>query len=204
MDILVVGVDSDIGAAIAARHRALGDRVETTSRNGRGTYHLELAHPRMWPALTTDAYDIMYYCIGIGDGRASRMEVVQINAFGAWDYVSNTAPRVVREGGSIVVLSSGWASITAIKSAKSPVYRMSKAALNMGIACLAQHFPTYNWLLVNPGMVNTKMTQNLRISATHERDFIEADVSAAGVVEQSTKNKRQFAFVDYLGNTVPF
>jgi NAD(P)-dependent dehydrogenase (short-subunit alcohol dehydrogenase family) len=59
MDILVIGVDSDIGAAIAAHHTAQGAVVHTTSRNGKGTYDLELAHPRRWPKLG-QKYDCIY------------------------------------------------------------------------------------------------------------------------------------------------
>lgn len=204
MDIIVIGADSDIAKAIVVKHRALGDNVETTSRNGNGTYTLELAHPRMWPVLQAKAYDVMYYCIGIGDGRSTRAEVMQINAFGAWDYLSNTAPRVVRDGGRIVVLSSGWGSIAELKSAKAPMYRMSKAALNMAVGCLAQVFLTHTWTLVNPGMVRTKLTANLQASDTHIMDFIEPEVSAEGVVTAAMQVKEHFSFIDYLGNKVPF
>jgi NAD(P)-dependent dehydrogenase (short-subunit alcohol dehydrogenase family) len=203
MKVLVVGVDSGIGAAIAQRHSALGDVVETTSRNGKGTYALELAHPQMWPRLENNTYDMVYYCIGIGDGRSTRMEVMQVNAFSTWDYL-NTIVRTVKPGGKIVVLSSGWGSIGELRSAKSPMYRMSKAALNMGVACLAQRYLTHTWVLMNPGMVRTKLTTNLQTSATHEMDFIDPHTSAVGVVNAASKVTDHFSFVDYNGAVVPF
>lgn len=203
MKILVIGIDSDIGAAIAERHTALGDTVHTTSRRGKGTYNLELVHPLMWPKLQAKTYDKLYYCIGVGDGRVSRAEVMQINAFLACDCLFAMRPSV-KDGGKIIILSSGWSSISQMRSSKALVYRMSKAALNMGVAGMANRDQTVKWILMNPGMVDTKMTSNLMMSQTLATEFIDVGTSAQGVVSAADAVTEQFSFVDYLGQTMTF
>lgn len=203
MKIMVIGVDSDIGAAIAARHVAMGDEVHTTSRRGKGTHKLELVHPLQWPKLEQKVYDRLYYCIGVGDGRISRAEVIHINAFLTCDCLFKMRESV-KDGGKIVVLSSGWSSISQLRSSKALVYRMSKAALNMGVAGMANRDRTVNWILMNPGMVDTKMTENLMMSQTLASEFISTAESAEGVVKSADAVTKQFAFVDYQGQEVPF
>ena len=203
MRVIVIGVGSGIGAAIAAHHKQIGDSVDSTSRHGLGTHKLELVHPLMWPKLEDGVYDRMYYCIGVGDGRVSRAEVMQINAFLSCDCIHKMRP-AVKTGGQIVVLSSGWSSISQLRSSKATVYRMSKAALNMGIACMANRDKTVSWTLMNPGMVETKLTSNLMFSQTLASEFIKPEESAAGVVKAAGVVTKQFSFVDYLGQEVPF
>ena len=202
--VLVIGIDSDIGAALAAHHTALGDVVHTTSRNGKGTYDLELAHPRRWPKLTQQ-YDRVYYTIGIDDRRSTRIEVMQVNALMALDCIQSYV-RAVRDGGSIVCLTSAWGSISRVaelgaeEANRSTWYKMSRAAFNMGITIASRQRQSINWLLVHPGVVRTKGT----VGSTFQEYKITPEQSAQGIVGVADVNKQQLAFVDYLGNPITF
>jgi NAD(P)-dependent dehydrogenase (short-subunit alcohol dehydrogenase family) len=128
---------------------------------------------------------------------------MHINAFLTCDCLFKMRESV-KDGGKIVVLSSGWSSISQLRSSKALVYRMSKAALNMGVAGMANRDRTVNWILMNPGMVDTKMTENLMMSQTLASEFISTTESAEGVVKSADAVTKQFAFVDYQGQEVPF
>lgn len=201
MRVLVASVDSDIGAAIASKHRELGHEVSATSHNGKPqTINLELAHPFTWPKLVPGSVDRLYYTIGIGDGRATRNEVMQINAFLSCDFLNMAAAAIVDDG-QIVVLSSGWGSISSVASVRAPYYRMSKAALNMGVAIAAHRHTRIRWTLMHPGLVKTKMTRWMRTG----EQALTPEESAAGVIASATAHAhRPFCFVDYQGQTVPF
>lgn len=203
MDILVIGVDSDIGAAIAEHHTAQGDVVHTTSRNGKGTYDLELAHPRRWPKLTQQ-YDRVYYTIGIDDRRSTRIEVMQVNALMALDCVQSYA-KAVRAGGVLSCLTTAWGSVsrvlelTAEEANRSTWYKMSRAAFNMGIAIASRQRQDINWRLVHPGVVRTKGTEG----SVFQEYKITPQQSAEGIV-QNVAGAEQFAFIDYQGKAIAF
>lgn len=203
MDILVIGIDSDIGAAIAERHTAQGDVVHTTSRNGKGTYDLELAHPRRWPKLTQQ-YDRVYYTIGIDDRRSTRIEVMQVNALMALDCVQSYA-KAVRAGGVLSCLTTAWGSVsrvlelTAEEANRSTWYKMSRAAFNMGIAIASRQRQDINWRLVHPGVVRTKGTEG----SVFQEYKITPQQSAEGIVE-NVAGAEQFAFIDYQGKAIAF
>lgn len=200
MKVLIASVDSDIGAAIQQYYANQPDvEVDATSRNGKGIFNLELVHPLTWPNLPAQEYDIIYFTIGINDARASRMEVMQINAFLTCDFLGSKAAAAVKPGGKIVILSSGWGSISQLRSAKAASYRMSKAAMNMGVAVLATRFQKVNWILMHPGFVDTKMTR-----AALPSENISATESAEGVIKAATAFDKHFGFIDYQGNEVPF
>jgi hypothetical protein len=74
----------------------------------------------------------------------------------------------------------------------------------MGVAGMANRDRTVNWILMNPGMVDTKMTENLMMSQTLASEFISTTVSAEGVVKSADAVTKQFSFVDYQGQEVPF
>lgn len=201
MRILVVGIDSDIGAEIAKLHKEDGDDIVTTSRNGKGTHTVELSHPFTWPKFKEKEFDKIYYTIGIGDQRSSRMEVMQVNAFITCDFL-NAIAYSAKDNCKIVVLSSEWGSIKRIKSMRAAAYRMSKAALNMGVAIAAQRHQRLNWILMHPGLVKTKMTEWLSRNATET--VLSPTESASGIITASKNCADQFCFIDYNGEAVPF
>ena len=197
MHIMVCGIDSDIGLQIATQHRALGDTVVTTSRNGIGDYRVELNHPYAWPKFERDTFDLIYYTIGIAEGRTSRMEVMQVNCFATHDWL-NMMGGTVKPGGKLVVLTSGWGSIGSVDGHQSPWYRMSKAALNMAVAILAQRYKSQIWTLMQPGWVYSKMNRAggpTSITPTH---------SATCIIRESAKVTEHFSFIDYTGAKLEF
>ena len=203
MKVLIIGVDSDIGSAIAEEHRGRGDVVETTSRNDRGTYDLELAHPLRWPSLTAE-YDAIYYCIGIDDLRTTRIEVMQINALMAIDCIGKYAKNL-RAGGTFVALTTSWGSaqrvaeLTGEQANRSTWYKMSRAAFNMGVTVMSRRYQQKNWVLMHPGVVRTKGTERYKF----DEYKIDAATSASGIVTQTLANTKQLAYIDYQGNSIP-
>lgn len=200
--VLIVGIDSDIAKGIKAKHDAAGDRVVTTSRNGIGDYRLELVHPTTWPQFKEE-FDILYYCIGIGDSRYSRMEVMQVNAFMANDFLGSVV-KYVKPGGTIVGLTTLWGSVSEMATipiqfaTQNVAYKMSRAAFNMGFVILSRRFNAYNWVLMHPGTVRTKATKNL------QAQMIDIDTSASGIIKTVDANTKQFVFVDYSGRELKF
>jgi NAD(P)-dependent dehydrogenase (short-subunit alcohol dehydrogenase family) len=156
MKIGIVGIDSDIGLQVYKQHLARGDQVVATSRNRiADTRPMELVNPGSW-WMPDHTVQRIYYNIGVGDDRLSRQEVMNVNAFLTVDYL-NAAARVAAPGTQIVVYTSEWGSIANVRNARALHYRMSKAALNMGVAALQRRYPRVNFMLLHPGLVRTKM-----------------------------------------------
>lgn len=156
MKIGIVGIDSDIGLQVARLHRERGDVVIATSRNGLpDTRPMELVNPGSW-WIPDHTVQRLYYNIAVGDGKLSRAEVMHVNAFLASDYL-NAVARAAIPGMQIVVYTSEWGSISSVRNARALHYRMSKAALNMGVAALQHRHPHVRFLLLHPGLVRTKM-----------------------------------------------
>ena len=99
----------------------------------------------------------------------------------------------------MIILSSMWGSISNVNSQRAIYYRMSKAALNMGISTIKHQYPEMQFTLMHPGLVKTKMTENI-----HNAPMITTEESAKGIIKVSSEIKSKFAFVDYLGNNVLF
>ena len=160
MKVGLVSVDSDIGAQVAKLHLARGDEVVATSRNRKTPIHMELVMPHTWWMVPADV-DRLYYNIGVGDDRLSRQEVMNVNAFLTVDYLARIAAVASNQARTkplqIIVYTSEWGSISNVRNPRAMHYRMSKAALNMGVSCLAQKWPGIQWLLLHPGLVRTKM-----------------------------------------------
>jgi NAD(P)-dependent dehydrogenase (short-subunit alcohol dehydrogenase family) len=197
---LIASIDSDIGAAL---QRSFSNQALTcTSRRPGPNVPLELAHPLTWPKFEPQSIDETWYTIGIGDGRSTRNEVVQVNAFLSCDFLGQLASRGMRDGGKIVVLSSEWGSISRTSTSTGRLgniaYRMSKAALNMGVAFLARRHPQFNWIIMQPGWVSTKLN---RMAGA---DALTPESSANQMIGAVAKETRQFCFIDYLGNDVEF
>lgn len=193
---LVVSKDSDIGFEIYSLHRELGDDVVATSRNGGGFIRLELNEPGRWPRFD-DCFDRIYYCLGIGGDRASRAEVMNVNAFLTLDCVRYLT-RFLVPGGKLVVLSSAWGSIGSSTGSRAMAYRMSKAALNMGLSILASEYTQFHWCVMHPGVVQTKMLK-VPIAGI---PAMTAKASAVGVVRAASNFTLQFGFINYRGEKV--
>ena len=204
MNVLIVGYDSDIAKDITKIHRERGDNVKITSRNKAGDYHVELAHSTTWPTFN-ETYDLVYYCIGLGDTRSTRMEVMQINCFLALDFLSRMT-QWVKPGGKIIALTTRWGSITTVsmldpESAKlSANYKISRAAFNMGVVILSKRFRQFTWVLMHPGTVETKATVNFPKTVMK----LSTRESAEGVVKASNEATKPIQFIDWTGQELQF
>ena len=200
MNVLVVGIDSWLGAAIAECHRKSGDLVHTTSRNKnkQADFYVELSHPGQW-ARPEIKYDRVYYCIGTGNVRVSRMETMQVNVFATLDYLKFIAPASMNPRGQVVVLSSTSGSITLSENVLGPVYAMSKAALNMGVKLLSLTIPQVRWTLMCPGRVNTQYRR-------YEGNQGETPERAAPMIVAAAEANKEKAltFINCHGQTLPF
>lgn len=190
MKVAVVSVDSQIGEQIAQVHEQRGDTVLTSSRNGNGTRHMELTQARTW--FLPDEAQRIYYTLGVGGQRCSRSETMSINALLAVDYLAALAQRV-KPGAKIVVFSSEYGSIGSVRTPKAMAYRMTKAALNMGVKCLSLQYPQHNWLLIHPGTVQTKIATTKFLNPISERD------SALGTIRTADNHEGPIRFLQYDG-----
>ena len=195
MKVAVVSIDSEIGEQVAQVHEQRGDTVITSSRNGNGTRHMELTQPKTW-FLPTDI-DRVYYTLGIGGEKHSRQETMNVNALLPIDYLSTLAARA-NSGCTFVVYSSEYGSIGMTRAPKSLAYRMTKAALNMGVKCLSLVYPQHTWLLVHPGTVQTKIAKTKLLNPITARDSAEQTVATAD------SHAGPIKFLKYDGTELPW
>lgn len=194
MKTLIASIDSDIGAAL---HQQIPD-ADTTSRLGNGNYHLDVVkNHRLY---SDQAYDRLFYTI-TADKTAAMGEIFDVNAIGTWNFLSFMADGYLKPGAQIIVLSSRIGSIAEVKDDRFPIYRMSKAALNMGVALLSKKFPAFNWSCHHPGLVVTKL------SAENMNKFnglaITPEESARLLIEVANK-RLPFGFYNIEGRVIPW
>jgi NAD(P)-dependent dehydrogenase (short-subunit alcohol dehydrogenase family) len=161
MKIAVVSIDSGIGSEIAQLHSAMGDVVHTTSRNKATVInakdscrYLELHDRESWVSLPV--VDRVYYLLAETGNNSSMADTLENNAALAIEYLAMQAQHQTNKV-EFIVFSSQWGSVSKVNSARAIAYRMSKAALNMGTACLSKQYPKHKWLVYHPGVVKTKM-----------------------------------------------
>jgi NAD(P)-dependent dehydrogenase (short-subunit alcohol dehydrogenase family) len=154
-NILIVGGDSAIGNAI---HTLVPNSVCTSRRADSEYIFLDVENtlPNF-----ENKFDQIYYCIAVNN---SDLKTIDINAVLSYRCLEHLA-KYVNSGGVIRVLTSIVGSFT--KGKMMPAnqadiyYRMSKAALNIGVCELSNIYTDINWQLVHPGFVKTKLTMNL-------------------------------------------
>ncbi len=191
---LIVGVDSGIGSAIYSR---LPDSTGTSKRHGSGHVFLDVLDQVSWPTFVNN-FDNVYYCIAVDGLQGTPQETMHINAVQSVLYLDHLV-QFVRSGGTVRVLTSIMGSMT--KGFMMPVndanmfYRMSKAALNMGVMDLAKKYPHINWQLVHPGFVNTKITKNL----SYIDQAIEPDYAAEKIVNLPNIDGISYVEIDASG-----
>lgn len=159
-NVLVVGADSGIGNAI---HKMIPNSKGTSRRVNSEFTFLNVEEPESWPSFN-EKFDEIYYCIGISGQQQNPERVIKVNSVMTYQCLDHLSKFVV-DGGTIRVMSSVIGSLTVCINlplpSVNPYYRMSKAALNMGVVKLSHVHPTKNWQLIHPGFVDTKMTEGL-------------------------------------------
>lgn len=195
MEVLVISQDSDIGNELAKLHLSLGDVVHTTSRKGlEGTIPLDINDRRTWTM--PPQVDRIYFLIGMNDTGADKAEVFMTNAMMPVDYLGKYAPNM-RPGTEVVVFSSQFGSISRAVNARAYTYRMSKAALNMGVRCLSHAHKRIKWCVYHPGIVKTKMLGEAW--RTFNFEVLEVDAAANHCLTNIAQWKGEFAFISYDG-----
>jgi NAD(P)-dependent dehydrogenase (short-subunit alcohol dehydrogenase family) len=156
--ILIVGGESGIGQAL---YRKLKDNHIVTGTSRRlDTEHifLQLEDQNTWNL--PDHYDQVYYCIGVASSPTKTpLQIYNINAVLAVEFLDHLA-NFVNPGGLVRIMSSRTGSITSVVHNPMPAvnlhYKMSKSALNIGVATLHHKHKNLTWQLIHPGFVKTK------------------------------------------------
>jgi NAD(P)-dependent dehydrogenase (short-subunit alcohol dehydrogenase family) len=198
MRVLVISADSGIGEALVNRHRQLGDELTSTTRNGRpGGEHLELTQRRTWKPFPPQ--DRVYFCLAIGGAKVTSLEVLHVNCLLTVEYLGFLAKSTSTT--ELVVLTSRAGSI-AITEEKGDLrgmpYKMSKAALNMGVTCLTKIYPAVRWVLLHPGLVDTKI-----LDKTFTEPRLTPDAAADRIITTLSKPERH-PFIDLDGRRLPW
>jgi NAD(P)-dependent dehydrogenase (short-subunit alcohol dehydrogenase family) len=199
--VLIVGADSGIGEALFNR---IEGSIGTSRRSDSKHILLDVLSPETYPTFE-EKFDEIYFCTGLGGKMGTTEQVIEVNATKAIECLHHLASYVV-EGGSIRVMSSITASLSfAVNTPMSSIptsYRMSKVALNMGVIKLHHAFPEINWQLVHPGLVRTKMTEDILITDSKYK-MISPEESAQRIL--ATSVDKRLSFVNVIsGHDIPW
>lgn len=197
---LLVSIDSDLGKAMYPELRDY--EVVTTSRHGvENSIPLELGKP-IDSRLTSQTFDLLIYNLGVSEvSKLNRVDIFWVNAIATYDVLKVLA-KSIKDGGHIIVFTSGWGSIgytIQTGGTGSHAYRMSKAALNMGVAMLSNEYPNLKWVLMGPGFVKTKMNTN-----PNNLPAENATVAMKGVLKVGLASTEKLCFKNYKNELMPF
>ena len=195
---LLISLDSDLGKHMKRVLEEEGYEVVATSRhNLPNTINFDLDSART-PKLEPSSFDVLVYNLGVSQVNRTRVDVIRVNAILACDALRAFAP-CIKSGGHSIVFSSGWGSIqqTLLSGETNDIsYRMSKAALNIGVAILANTFTTLKWVLMQPGFITTKMNTNPK-----KLPSVDPYEAMKGVLKHSLSCKTRYSFIDYTGKS---
>jgi hypothetical protein len=149
-----------------------------------------------------EQYDQVYYCLGIAAKNHTPLDVYNINALLAVEFLDHLAG-FVKPGGIVRIMSSITGSITSVLDNPMPAvhlhYKMSKAALNIGVATLHHKHKNVTWQLIHPGLVKTKMTAGV---LDHVPGAIDPDTCADYLTALPHQHQTQLQFLNYDGNII--
>ncbi len=193
---LLISLDSDLGKHMKRVLEENGYEVTSTSRHGLpDTLSFELGVTSV-PKFESHTFDLCVYNLGVSQVNRSRVEVLRVNAILACDALQELA-LCIKPDGHVIVFSSGWGSLKQTITSGGMhelTYRMSKAALNMGVAVLSNRFPKLHWVLMQPGFITTKMNTNPK-----NLPSVDPYIAMQGVLSRSLEQRERFSYIDYLG-----
>lgn len=185
--ILIVGASRGLGLGLAHEYIARGWDVVATARNETGEAalaavaggasgtlsieRLDISHPDQVAALqatlASGGFDILFVNAGIAGDPDEPVEAVATDEFEHVMTTNALAPlrlvasfrTLVKDKGTIAVMSSDMASVSGNEGSGWEVYRASKAALNQLMKSFAVRHATdpRTYLLMSPGWVRTDM-----------------------------------------------
>jgi NAD(P)-dependent dehydrogenase (short-subunit alcohol dehydrogenase family) len=181
--VLVLGASRGLGFELARQYGQAGWRVTATARDEAGlarlrgsgveAFALDVADPASVSGLAWrldgEKIDIALYVAGVNEradaGSPPTQEafdrVMHTNVLGAMQAIPQIAPLVEAASqpgqlGRMVLISSQMGRIGAAAS-NAWLYRVSKAALNMAMACAQAQYPRAILVSMHPGWVQTDM-----------------------------------------------
>jgi NAD(P)-dependent dehydrogenase (short-subunit alcohol dehydrogenase family) len=216
--VAIVGASRGLGRELVRQYLAEGCRVHASARRDDDLEDLERAGAAPHRADVTDeaslaamaaaidgALDLLVINAGVGS-RERRLEevdpanwtrVMTINALGPL-LVARTVGTKVRQGGTLVALTSTLGSIGDNAGGAFWSYRMSKAALNMGMSCLSiELLPRdVKVAVLHPGWVKTDMGG--------DEAPLSPEQSVAGLRQVIAGLTTTGGFYDYSGKELPW
>lgn len=215
--VAIVGASRGIGREFVRQYSAAGWRVHASARSDADLAELTADGATAHRADVTDepslaamaeamgsAVDVLIVNAGVGS-REQRLDevdpanwarVMAVNALGPL-LAARTVGTRVRQGGKLVALTSIMGSI-ADNGGGAWSYRMSKAALNMGISCLAIELRPrdIDVAVLHPGWVKTDMGGDQAPLSPQE--------SVAGMRAVIDRLTTSGGFFDYSGRALPW
>ena len=177
--VLVIGASRGIGLEFVRQHIGAGDSVIATARDAAGLDRLEalgaralkvdVANPASISGLAWqldgEKIDVALYVAGVfptGDAKSppTREEfdhAMHTNVLGAMQALPQVAPLVEAVHGNFAFITSSMGRIGEVESSYAWTYRVSKAALNMAVACAQHDYPDAILVAMSPGWVQTDM-----------------------------------------------
>ena len=219
LSVVIVGASRGIGHEFARQYAADGWAVFATVRKeadatdfatGVTTITADVTDEASLAAVAAKlpgAVDLLILNAGVNvhDGALKTVDagewtkVMAVNALGPLLAARTIGPKV-RDGGTIVALSSTLGSIAANTGGGLYSYRMSKAALNAGLKTLSIELKRRDVTVasLHPGWVKTDMG-----GAGAEVEVGDSVTGLRGVIAGLTPAKTG-TFLDYRGNALPW
>lgn len=224
MDTVVIGASGGIGAALAARFEAGGDRVHRLSRSDGG---IDLASPASIEAaaaaLPFPAVERLVVATGflheqamspersLRDLDADRLSrTFLVNTIGPALVLRHFVPRLARQGRvEVALLSARVGSIADNRLGGWYGYRASKAALNQLVRTaaieVARSRPEALLVALHPGTVDTAMSRPFQASVAAEKLFKpEHSAECLAKVLATLSPAQSGGFFDWKGEAIPF
>ena len=176
--VLVIGASRGIGQGLVQACLERGDRVIATARQaadvqalraqGAHAFALDVAQPASVSGLAWrldgESIDQAWYVAGVWDEGAAdtpptqeRFDyVMHTNVLGVMQVLPQVMPCVEQAQGQMICISS-MMSRWSLAQSRAWLYRTSKAALNMAVACAQQQWPRTHVVAMDPGWVATEM-----------------------------------------------